>query len=667
MREDTKRTKKEIENINNDDGVIDNKLNKVTIEEQKLTAIIENDFESSQSVRQSEVDENSLSIEDEWEDNYKLYKGGGLQWSTNKAYRSRAAKANRPNSEDNFIFNILQVQISNITSITPEVSLNGVEDEDEEIAEKLTFMSKFNDEKNKFKETFKKWVYDFCSSGATIGMVIWDNDWIGGRGPKRWIGDIRFLRIPKEEMFFDPAILDLKENLNNCSYIIRRVRKKLDYIKKRWEKGNNISEEWNEDENINEGEQHKQAYLIEYWHRGFPHFIPKKRKEELLNQAENIKDRDSYKANDYIDSSKGLLEGIHVAYYVENTLLEYIPYEYDHGNYPFSFTTKYMDEKNQFGFGEIRNLAIPQIMHNKADELELEAMCKQGLGGYLYQKGALSQGQKNKFQENNAKGGQILEVDNLANVRPREGVQVPSAVREYKQNKERIINAIQPATTIQQGISPGSNVPLGTVQELGNRTDVRMKQVSDDLKDFLIRMNELRLALFLQFYTEERYYRVRGSDKKVNDGFLKSDEMTKSWVRDEEFVKNKNGDIETLQSIEEYMPEFDIEVSVMSEKPTDRGYNEQLANILFDKQLLSPEDLLFTIENGKLPPTKEILKHIYSRQPIMDVLSKIQELPEELQQQIMDILKQSIQNSQQMFEQQQQQQEQQELEQQNNK
>jgi len=659
MFEDTKKSSQEIEEIQGTKTSVKEDYES-SQEENNLASKIEIDFQDAQSVRQSEVDETGLSIEDDWEDDYKLYKGKGLQWTTNLAYRSRAAKANRPNSEDNFIFNTLQVQMANITAITPEINLNGTEDGDNQIAEKLTFASRFNDEKNKFNEIFKKWTYDFCSSGPCIGMVIWDNDWIGGRGPKRWIGDIRILRIAKEEMYFDPSILDLEENINDCSYIIRRVRKKLDYIKKRWDK--DVGELYNEDENINEGNNPDQTYLIEYWHRGFPHFMPNERKKELENKAIEIEERDSFKAQDYKDAAKGLLEGIHVAYYADNVLLEYRPYEYEDGVYPFVFTTKYFDQKCQWGFGEIRNLSLPQIMHNKADEMELEAMCKEGLGGYFYQKGALSRTQKTNFINNNGKGGQLIEVDNLANLKAREGVKVPASIREYKGNKERIINAIQPATTIQQGISPGANVPLGTIQELGNRTDVRMKQISEKLRDFLINLNKLRLNRFLQFYTEDRYYRVRGTDKKIKEGVINTNEMTKTWDREQKQIENKEtGEIENVSLTEEYMPDFDIEVTIMSEKPNDRGYNEQLANMLHSKQLLSPEHLLFTIDHGKLPPTQDILQHIYSRQPLLDVMSKIQELPEEVQEKVMSTLKQAIEQSQQTLQGQQIQQEQQEM------
>ena len=649
----TEKTKEEINEIKDNDSNLQGVMPNDSEEEQKFRSKISMDYLESKAVRQSDYDESGYSIEENWEDDYKLYKGKGLQWLTNFAYRSKRARANRPNSEDNFIFNTIEVQKANLSGSVPDVTISGIEENDQEIAEKLTFMSRHNDNKNKLYESFKKWVHDFCLSGPAIACVQWDNDWIGGKGPKRWIGDVRISRIRKEEMYFDPSIQDLEENMQQCSYIIRRFRKKLSYIKSRWDKGKYVGVQYNEDIQINEGADPEQTYLEEYWHNGYPEYMPEERKKELEAKADELEALgDIYKAQDYRDSTKGNIEGIHVAYYADDVLLEYIPYIYEDGLYPFVFITKYYDDKCHWGFGECRNLSIPQVLHNKADEIEIEAMCKEGLGGYYYEKGSISKGQLNKILENSGKGGQFLEVDRIDKMKAREGVRVPGSIVEYKANKERIINSIQPATTIQQGISPGANVPFSTVQELGNRTDVRMKQANDKFEDFLTRINELRINRFEQFYTEDRYYRIRGAYNKIQEGTLNNQEMLNSW--DREIVEKENketGMIEQQVQKEMFVPEFDIKITILSEKPTDRNYNTQLAYNLHNMQLLSPEDLFYVLEEGKLPPTKDILQHIYARQPIMDVLADIQELPTEIQQQIMDNLKQSIQQSQMMAEQ----------------
>lgn len=435
-------------------------------EERDTLTKIENDFSDARGTRESSTSDDELnissewSIEEEWEDDYRMFKGGGLQWATKFAYRSRRNRRRRPGSENNFIFNALTIQHANITAQTPTVKIEGFQKDDIDTAQKLTDASRFNDNRNDFSKKWKKLVMDFISSGPTIAMVTWDNDWIGGRGPERWVGDVRVDRIDKWDMFFDPSITDLERNLQDCSYIVRRPRKKLKYIRDRWDKGRLVSEQANEDELINEGANHRQAYVIEYWHRGFPMYVPEDRKLELEQKAEQLEaEGDIYKAKDYRDSAKGDLEGVHVAYVSDGVLLEYRPYEYEHGEYPFVFTTRYHDDKCQWGFGEIRNIKIPQVMHNKADEIEIEAMSREGLGGKLYQTKSITPKQMDNILDNYGKGGAWFEVENVNLIKDREGVRVPASVTNYKEHKQRMIETVSNNTPIQQGVSPGSNVP----------------------------------------------------------------------------------------------------------------------------------------------------------------------------------------------------------------
>ena len=63
-----------------------------------------------------------------------------------------------------------------------------------------------------------------------------------------------------------------------------------------------------------------------------------------------------------------------------------------------------------------------------------------------------------------------------------------------------------------------ADVPLGTVRELGSRTDVRIKKASGKLEHFLKEINMLRIPVFAQFYTEERYYRYEDSSGQIQEG-----------------------------------------------------------------------------------------------------------------------------------------------------
>lgn len=644
-----------------------------TEEEQHTVAKIESDMAYARSSKESDTDNRGWSIEDEWEDDYYLWKGGGLHWLTKFAYRSKKNRRIRPNSENNFIFNALVNQHANITAQTPDVTYIGVEGEDDEIAKILTDVTRYVNRKNHFSEVWKMLVFDFITSGPTIAMVTWDNDWIGGRGPQRWIGDVRVERIDKFEMYFDPAIIDLQKDLQRCSYIIRRYREKLEYIEKTWEIGKYVTEQANEDEYTEEGGNPQQAYIEQHWHKGFPWFVPDERKQALLERADELEQEgEPYKAQDYRDSAKGDLEGVHVAYVSNGILLEYRPYEYEDGLYPFVFTTRYYDIKNQWGFGEIKNIKIPQVMHNKADEIEIEAMSKEGLGGNYYQEGAVNPRQLDNIKANSGKGGTWLEVDNINLIKPRDGVRVPASITNFKEHKQKMVETISGNTDIQQGINPSASTPFASIEALGARSDVRVGTISEKLEDFLIRVEQLKQSRFAQFYTEERYYRITGKDNVVSEGTFKNTDMMREWVRDTQEVPvldeagnqvidslpvpNAEGTLdfenvprtEMQDMIEKYVPDFDVKVVVVSEKPTDRNYYTNLAMKLYELQLLSPEDLLMTFEEGKLPNTQDIIDKLHARQPVQEILSQIEQMPEEIQgvvhQQFQMAMQQIVQN-----------------------
>lgn len=604
-----------------------------TPDENKLVDLITTNQTGAEAVRSGTTPSSvGLSTDDIWSDEYKMLTGD--QWRTSIAYRTSSAMMIRPNSVDNFIFPAIMNIQANICSSTPEVAMDGMDEEDEEIAEKLTYMSKFNDQRNKFKSTWKKIVQQFVAYGPGIIAVLWDNDWIGGTGPNRWVGDVRMLYIDRRNIYFDPAITDLEERLQECGFINRKYRKKLSYIKERWpERGKYVKEDINDMELIDEGADHNQVWLIEARHRGTPKYVPAARKKELQKRAEELlAEGDTFKAKEYLDMAKGTLKGVHVAYVANGVFLEYLPYEYEDGLYPFAYKVCYFDENSPHGFGEIRNIKVPQIMHNKADEIEIEAMSREGLGGKLYNKGAITRKQKDDILRNYGKGGMWLEVDNIHGIEDREGVKTPASLVGYKEHKQRMVETISQNTPIQQGMSPGSNMPFRAIAELGARTDVRTKAKADVLEELLAEANQLRINRFVQFYTEERYFRIKGADNKLVSGTLSRNDLIKSWNRQE--MDEEEG-MPTGESEETFVPEFDVSVRIMDEKPTDRNYLNTLAKELYGMQAMDIDGLWYTLDEGKLPQAKEVTERLASMNEAVGMVKALEGVPPEAKAQFM--------------------------------
>jgi hypothetical protein len=613
----------------------------------------EDSFLTEINSHQSDAEANRQEIEVVWDDEYKSFIG--KQWDLSFAKRSADSKKVRPNSADNFIFPAIMGLHSTLTATTPEATLE-VDDgddatDDEELSKKVTDVVANIFNKNKFPALWKKIVLRGISHGPFIAAVLWDNDWIGGTGPNRWVGEVKIIAQKLDEIYFDPAILDLEERLQDCSFIHRKMRKKLEYFKRRWKKGHMVETDGGDDE----GADHKQAWLYEAWHKGKPKFMPEERKKELLNKAQSYLPPaavvDEYKAELYKQMAEGKVDGVHVSYSSKDVFLEYVPYAYEDGKYPFIYKVMYVDEKSPYGFGEIRNVMIPQVMHNKADEIEIEAMSTEGLGGYFYQEGALSEKQRAFITQNNYKGGLLAEVRNIALMKPREGAKVPANIAAYKEHKQRMVETISKNTPIRQGMAPSGNMPYAAIAELGARTDTMTKGVAETLEDFMEELVLMIVSRIKEFYTEERAYKIR--DNKDNTGEIirqlkeisqmpdeqqkvlaiyellntmdevqstrygrfSNQEMMRSWERQPAGTDEFGNEIPP--KMETYMPDFTAKVKILDERPTDRNYYIGLAMNLLPLNMLDMESFWYVIEEGRFPPKEIILERLHKQQQMM--------------------------------------------------
>jgi phosphorylcholine metabolism protein LicD len=247
------------------------------------------------------------------------------------------------------------------------------------------------------------------------------------------------------------------------------------------------------------------------------------------------------------------------------------------------------------------------------------------------------------------------EVNSIHRIKDNPGVSVPQSLVNYKESKQRNIETVSSVTAIQQGMSPGANVPYKAIAELGARTDVRMKKAAKKLSNLLININKKKIQLIGQYYTEERYYRYEDNKGDVYEGTFRNDELFDVWAREMVEVPQTdemgNQYTEQVPRNEIFIPEFDIKVTVLSSKPDDRNYYTQLAFDLHNLGLLVGEDLLYTIDEGKLPPTDEILQKVNAQDLVKQMISDLGKLPQEVQQQVMQAQAQALQQMAQNLEQ----------------
>ena len=80
--------------------------------ERRFATKIGIDLDDAYAAKGYSDEEVGTSIEQEWEDEYKIKKGGGLQWLTSIAYRSKRQRKIRPSSEDNFVHTTLKTWLA---------------------------------------------------------------------------------------------------------------------------------------------------------------------------------------------------------------------------------------------------------------------------------------------------------------------------------------------------------------------------------------------------------------------------------------------------------------------------------------------------------------------------------------------------------------------------
>jgi len=590
------------------------------------------------------------TVERVWDDEEKIYIGD--QWSTSIAPRSAVGRERNFNSQDNLVLPTIQNITAALTGSSPTFEFDPMEPNDAETTSLMTDFIPAILAKNQFQKDLKTMILQFVKHGPLICSVEWDPTWIGGSGPNRWVGDINIIPIKKSEFYPDPAIIDLEYRLQDCEFINRKFRMKLADIASTWpETGDAVSSDSMLPAGVDEGADPNQAWVIACWHKGTPQLVPEywqKRFNELADEADS--QGLPYAAQDYRDMASGKLKGVHVAYKADSTLLEYVPYVYDDGDYPFVFRVLYADEKQPMGMGEVRNLMIPQILHNKADEIELGGMAAEGLGGAYYKKGSIDKSQLNSILAHNSKPGALHEVNDPSGLLFRTGVRVPPSITNYKEHKQRIIDTVSQNTAIQQGISPGANVPYATVEALGARADVRTKAKIEIIEDFLKEVGLKIIKRAGQFYTEKRMFRITGERQeqaKANQvyGVMKQiammppgtppdlqmqamvelltiiktvepkktfefgrADLMRSWTRDT--VSSEAGVIEQK---EEFIPEFDLKVKIGDERPTDRNYYTNIAMGLLGKGM-GLKAFWKTIDDGKFPPIDDILQELDQQQ-----------------------------------------------------
>lgn len=624
-----------------------------TPEQQKIVDMVWGDYQVFKAKRQD--------IEEIWREEERFYEGGRKHW---EGLRSEATMKNRPNSADNVAWSQIESIVSALTGWTPEGVYGATEPGDEQKSQQLTKYMPYELRQIKFKAKYVKAVRRFVNHGLFLLKTVYDPTFEGGRGNNRFIGQNDVIPLDFGCFFPDPRINDLLYLQQSKAMIIHQ-RKQIEYFPERWKKqGKKVKEDtytadveiFEEDRNTSErafnttgatgvygAEKQKTAGLIEYWYKGTPKMVSEEDKK-LFREMAAEKLAEGKDPSECLAKAEGKAKGVHCIYIsTSGVFLEHKSYVYNHGQYPVTVRCLFTVEGTIWPKGYMRDLISPQIMLNKFSELAVEQTAKMGNGAIIYEEGAIAESKIPIWKRIRSTVGAMLPVIRKDGVQELEGKGPPAMIMNFIQHWLAILQKIPRRFDSVNGGANFQGESGRHAEALQAAAQGNLSTATELIEDGLAEVFEQYIELIAQFYSQERIGRVLNQQVSIAREYLLSYAETE-FETGNMVPHPETGEMipEILPVQEEYVPKFDISVSIGVEKPTDREYWVNLAFTLFKTPdpltgtpLIDVKAVQYTIENGRMEPFEVIEERMQKEQMIkqqMDQMSmQIQQLGAENQ------------------------------------
>ena len=552
------------------------------------------------------------SYVDEMEEMDKLYRGDhwDLIGPAGTVLRNPEQQKVHPNSVENVAFALIEGFVSEFAQPVDLIDYP-VEKEDEEVATTMTDLKQFILYKNRFLIESQKFRRHLFKYGTGVLHTYWDPDWQGGRGPNRWLGDIRIKALHPQSVFPDARC---KEDVNEGTRFHKARYVPLEYIRERYpEYGELVHEESiddsmlvGEDDDDSDGESRiGQAVLIETWYRGRPLILGK--------------------------GEKDLGPGLHVIWWAnesQHIYLKHANYVYfepgEDAKLPFIIRQCYPRENSIWGYGEAFFIKSPQIALNKTAEMILEGHMHHALGQTFYEAGGVTDDQEEYIKKFGTLAGMWFAVQDINKIQRYFGQGVPASLQEEVIRLQKAMENILGRYDISQGRTPGTVTAFRALDLLAQRAQARLRSKDVALNTAYEDVGNYMNNLITKFYTEERAYRVIGEDERgkptiTRRGVFRLEDIQKVYVFDpgevlpkQQFQPDEN--MVEGEHYEIYSPEMDVVARTSTSMPSDRMFYMEVAKELYAKASIDLETFFYVMQNGKFPPYEELAQKMQADQ-----------------------------------------------------
>lgn len=622
---------------------IDEEIN--TPDQMKLVEMAEYDYQVFKEKRQP--------IEDVWRREQRMYKGdhwNGLRPPDDGPYPERMEFVG------NYAWSQIESITARLTGWVPTPDFEAMEEGDEDKAKMLNAFIPYELNCIKFKPKHIRAVRRMVIHGPIIYKPIYDPTFKGGRGNNRYNGQNDIIPVSLGTFFPDPAVKDFINLQKGRAHIFNNLLT-LQFIRERWEEQGNkvLPENTSNDTEIfdidsetavgtsyNSENNQTTANVLEYWYKGKPKYMSDEDKK-LFKELAAEKLSEGIDPSELLAKSAGEMDGIHCLYVTSKVFLEHKSYVYDHGQYPIVARTLFPEENNPWGKGYMRDLISPQTMLNRFCELAIEVTSKMGNAAIVYGTGALLESVKNLWKKYRSQAGAMLQVPgDVQQVKELQGVPPNPGIMQYIEFFITMMQRIPGMFDSSNGAA-NANVTSGRQSEaLINAAQGRLSLAAELIEDAVQEVIEQFIALCAQFYTTERVARITGKTMKFSRDSL----ISRAETDDPRLQPNGepmmqdigNGMMKPVMIEEEYVPMFDIKVSIGVEKPKDREYFVQMALNLFKTidpttgmPCIDAQAVKYTVENGRMEPMSVIEERMQVAQQQMMQMQQLQQQLEQLQ------------------------------------
>lgn len=465
----------------------------------------------------------------------------------------------------------------------PEAVCLPREAQDEADAKSLSEIIPVVLEHNDYEQTYSNAVWYFIKHGICVQGVFWDNRKENG------LGDVSIRNIDILNLFWEPGITDLQESAN------------IFYI------------------SLADNETLKEIY---------PDLEEKESSNSVVNLAEYVYDDavDNSKKSMIVDwyYKKSLPDGRTILHYVKfcgNKILFASENEqgyengfYEHGEYPFTMAVMYPDAGTPTGFGVISICRDPQQYIDTLDGVMLDYAYKIANPRYWCKKSAGVNAEE--FLDWSKP---IVEVEGDIDEERLKQINIPemnSIIGSLRQMKVDELKETSSNRDFSQGGTSGgitSGAAIATLQEAGNKTSRDMvKSMYRSYVDIV----RLTIELIRQFYTEEREFRITGTDGNYK------------------FVRYSNKNLAEQNISEEdnqvyfRKPIFDIDVKAQKATSYNKAAQNETAVNLFKLGVFNPElaqQSLAMLDMMEFEGKEKIKQYVMEGQTLQNIVMQQQQ------------------------------------------